>query len=236
MSVNQESYKTTRDWIIAVSKALNYVGSILMGFALVFWLISEMSGIKLYLQADVLFPTSIAIIQFPFLLDPESSSKFYLAHSNLLSMLGIISLPFHLESSLFLIAGLGMGFVAFFIKSIPEARNTEFVWSNILIGVGAYFVISGNLAIGTAIQLIGLALASYTLQKTREQNIEGELFDKVSFRLLSVWGWGLMLSIVYWVLISNYYSGFSFLVQGVLLTFAVGKMYHGFWPVYHPIH
>lgn len=218
--------------LIAISRGLNAVGTILLISALFFWFSSSVTGMHFYLQAELLLPASIAIIQFPFILEPRSSSKLYLAHSNLLSTIGIISLPFHVDSSLFLIAGLAMAFFAFFVKGLKEAKNTEFIWSNILIALGSYYVITGNFIIGTPIQIVGLALTSYTLTRTRQFHFLNETFDNTSFILLSLWAWGLSLSIIYWLVITDYYSGFSFLVQGILLMVAVSRLYHGIWPIY----
>lgn len=220
--------------IVAISRGLNILATILMFTAIVFWFVARLYGIKLSLQSEVLLPTAIAILQLPLIIDPNSSSRVYLGHSNLLSTIGIISLPFHLDSSLFLIPGLGMSLFAYFIRSIKEAKNTEFVWSNILIAIGSYFVFSGNWAIGTGIQLLGIALTTMTLMKAMGGNPQINRFDRFSYLLLSIWSWGLSISIIYWLCLSDYYSGFSFLSQGVLLMIGTTKIYGRLWPISAP--
>ncbi len=218
--------------LIAISKGLNVVGTVLLISGIVFWVATNIFGKNYLIQSELIIPASIAIIQLPFFIEPNSASKLYIAHSNLLSTIGIISLPFHVNSSLFLVAGLLMSFFAFFIKDVKEARNTEFIWSNILIALGSYFVFTGSLVIGTPIQVVGIALTTLTLSKTKEIHWTKSSFDYTSYILISLWAWGLTFSIIYWLLITKYYSGFSFLVQGILLMVAVGKIYKGVWPIY----
>lgn len=217
-----------------ISRGFLTIGTILMFFAMIIWFLSEFLGFYYFLQSEILIPTAIVIIQASMTLDPSSSGKVYLFHANLLNAIGIISLPFHLNSSLFLIAGLLMAFFAYFVKGMPEARNTQFTWSNVLIAVGSYLVYSGNMWLGTPLQVVGIALTSFMLQNAKPVEVSEHSFDRVSFILTSLWVWGLSLSSFVWFIDSVYYSGFSFLLEGLFMLVMVGKINHGFWPISSP--
>lgn len=165
----------------------------------------------------------------------DTETKVFLIQSNLLSAIGVFSLPFHFNSWIFLIPGLFMAFFSYFVLKLPSARDTQYIWGNALIGLGAYITTFDNefaRYIATGTQIAGFALIGLTIYKGDKESDEFKFsrFDSVSFRLLSIWGLILLLSPLIWIpVLHEVYNGGTWLIEGLGLSYTVTKLYKGFW-------
>jgi hypothetical protein len=218
-----------------LARFLLVVGSILFAISVTLGIATQFVAANLMIPAYAIFGAALAIIHVPMLTFPDDSGKFYIVYTNLLNSLGAASLFLGLSTWVFLLPGLVMAFLAYFVLRVPYARGTEFLWGSALVMIGAAFVLSGNLYAGSAIQAAGLLLSGLTIGVGFSDYNTDRVFDRATFRVVSVVAWVLSLGILYWVLIpGNYYIGFSWLVEGVLLGYSVSRLYGGFWPVWMP--
>ena len=219
----------------ALARVLLVVGSILFGVSVPIWLASQFVATNLALPAQVVFAASIVILHIPLLTLPGDSGKFYVVYTNLLNGIGAASLALSLNTWVFLVPGLIMAFLGYFFFKIPYARGTQYLWGNLLVLIGAGLVVTGNTLLGSAVQAGGLILSGLTVALAFRSYPTTSAFDAGAFVALSVTGWVLMLGILFWVFVrSDYYIGFSWLIEGIIVGFAVSKIHGGFWPVWIP--
>lgn len=223
------------------SRILIFVGTVFLIVAVLFWVGSSFKLFDLLGYGYVLFGISMFFLHFGMIVNQgDTESKMFIMQSNALNIVGILSLPFHFSSWLFLVPGLFMAFFAYFVLKIPEARETQYLWGNILIGLGAYVTtLNGTYFqyVATATQVTGFALIGLTLYRQDYSNETRKYgkFDYYSFRILSIWGLVLLLSPLIWFpFLHSVYNGFSWLVEGMLLAYSVTKLYKGYWLVKNP--
>jgi hypothetical protein len=219
----------------AASRAILVVGSVAFVVSIITWFTSQFTEASLRLPSQVVFFVSLGLLHIPLASLPSDSGKFYVAYTNFLNVLGVVSVTLSLGTWVFLVTGLVMALLAFFIFRIPEARNTQFLWGNILILLGAALVLQGQLILGSGIQAAGLFIAGITAFTGAEPVAARSMFNDVSFFAMSAWGWILGIGALPWILVfSNYYVGLTWLTEGVIVIFGVSKMFEGFWPVSIP--
>ncbi len=223
------------------SRILILVGTVFLFFSMFLWLGSAIGEFNFLGYGYVFFGISMFLLHFGLVVNQgDSESRMFVIQSNVLNIVGVISLPFHFSSWIFLGPGLFMAFFAYFVLKIPEARETQYLWGNVLIGLGAY-VITLNIIysqyVATATQVTGFALIGLTLYR---QDYADKLkkyaeFDYYSFCVLSAWGLILLFSPLVWFpLLHSVYNGVSWFVEGILLSYSVTKFYRGYWLVKNP--
>lgn len=223
------------------SRVLILFGTTFLFFSVILWIGSQRDYLHFMGYAYLFFAISMSLLHFGMVVyQGDSESKIFIWQSNALSAIGVVSIPFGLSSWIFLGPGLFMALFAYFVLKIPEARNTQYIWGNALIALSAYITtlnIPYSHYFSTVTQLIGFSLIGMTLYRLgyTKKDRERSRFDYVSFRILSSWGLILSLSIFVWLLIlHNSYNGVSWFFEGIILLYAVSKMYEGIWLIKKP--
>jgi hypothetical protein len=223
------------------SRALIVFGTIFLVASVVIWIGTLLNYLSFLGFAYIFFAISMLMLHFGLVVyQGDTESKMFIWQSNALSMIGVISIPFGFSSWIFLIPGLFMAFFAYFILKIPEARNTQYIWGNVLIGLGAYlsnFSTPISHFISTGTQIVGFAfigMTVYRVRQTEEYKVRTK-FDYYSFIILSGWAFFLILSIFPWFLFFHKaYYGISWLLEGLALLYSVTQIYSGLWLIKTP--
>ena len=224
------------------SRALIVFGTIFLFVSIIVWIGTLLNYLHFLGFAYIFFLISILLLHFGLVVyQGDTEAKMFIWEANILSMIGVISIPFGFSSWIFLIPGLFMAFFAYFILKIPEARNTQYIWGNVLLGLSAYLStlsipISHYISTGT--QIVGFAfigMTVYRVDATEEHKVRTK-FDYYSFIMLSSWTYILILSIFPWLLIIHKaYYGITWFLEGMLLLYSVTKVYSGLWLIKKPM-
>ena len=233
----KESHVTDRDVEGKhISRVLILLGTCILAVSIPTWIILTFINRSLLWSVQILFSIALILLNFGIVVNQGfSESKLFVFEANLLDLIGVISIPFHLSTWIFLIPGIAMGALAYFALDIPAAKNSQFGWGTALIAFGSlmtFLHINYHNDLSVAFQMLGLTLLGFTLSKQNyfDRTRIFSKFDATAFRILSVIGLVLFFAGILWFLVvHNAFNGIVWLIEGLTLIISVTKLYRGMW-------